>query len=395
MRHKPRIWLGFSFMLLSFVTAACTSSRVSAGVAGGRLRALPLRARAPICEARRMSRSLVLSLLSLLICVSTPPVSAATRDAAAASDLEQRRRVELTLDRLLGQGDAPRDAALRHQVFLYDAGERTILPRDGAALRAAAAAAPRDRLVQWIWATVPEAESGCSDAAPCPERAGTLAALEPANAAAWLPVLDAAARAKDAAAVDAAIARMAAGKSYDDLYVQTVLAWVDVFARWPNTVPLRAGDGDAERPLRAIDFAYVRATFGAQTAQLTQLARACDARRQDAPRPDRMADCARLGRLMLRRGTSLLAQRMGRALQRRSGAELAPDADAARVLDWQIAQLAEVEKRDGGSAKAVTAQFEHLRASGSEQAALVHRLERVGIATAPPSDWQAPDPPRS
>jgi hypothetical protein len=342
-----------------------------------------------------MPHTLTSTLIAAMMLSATPGVFAATPDATAARDLEQRRRVELTLDRLLGQGGTPRDAALRHQVFLYDAGERTILPRDGAALRAAAAAAPRDRLVQWIWATVAEAESGCSDAAPCPERSGALAAIEPANAAAWLPVLDAAARAKDAAAVDAAIARMAAGKSYDDLYVQTVLAWMDVFTRWPNTVPLRDGDGDAERPLRAIDFAYVRATFGAQTAQLTQLARACDARRQDAPRPERMAHCARLGRLMLNRGTSLLAQRIGRALQRRSGAELGPDADAARVLDWQIAQLAEVEKRDGGSAKAVAAQFEHLRTSGSEQAALVHRLERVGIATTPPPDWQPPEPPGS
>jgi hypothetical protein len=335
------------------------------------------------------------TLLAVLLPLASASASAATPEATAARDLEQRRRVELTLDRLLGQGDAPRDAALRHQVFLYDAGERTILPRDGTALRAAAAAAPRDRLVQWIWATVPEAESGCSDAAPCPERAGTLATLEPANAAAWLPVLDAASRAKDAAAVDAAIARMAAGKSYDDLYVQTVLAWMDVFTRWPNAVPLRDGDGDAERPLRALDMASVRASFGAQGARLAQLARACDAKRQDTPRPERMADCARLGRLMLNRGTSLLAQRMGRALQRRSGADLAPDSDAARVLDWQIAQLAEVEKRDGGSAKAVTAQFEHLRASGSEQAALVHRLERVGIATTPPPDWQARDAPGS
>lgn len=323
-------------------------------------------------------------------CFLAPCVHAAKSAAATAPDLEVRRRVEQTLDRLLAQSDAPRDAALRHQVFLHDAASQSILPRDGTALRAAAAAAPRDRLVQWIWATVPAADSGCTEASPCPERPLALAAIEPGNAAAWLPPLHEAMRAKDAAAVDALLARMAKARDYDDLYVANTLGWADVFARWPTAVPSRDGDTEADARLRAIDMAYVRANLAAGTPLVASLVRACDAARQEAPRPERMAHCARVGRTMLLRGRSLLAQRMGRAVQKRSGADLAPDAEAARLLDWRIAQLSEVERRDGGTAAAVTAQFDELRRTGSEQAALAHRMARSGMPAEPPADWQAP-----
>lgn len=328
--------------------------------------------------------------LLLASCLAGSPTDAAEPTPAAARDLESRRRVEQTLDRLLSQSDAPRDAALRHQVFLFDAASQSILPRDGGALRAAAAAAPRDRLVQWIWATVPAADSGCDEASPCPERAGALARIEPGNAAAWLPPLQEAVRAKDDAAIDVILAKMAKARDHDDLYIENTLAWADAFARWPTAVPVPAGAPEDPR-VRAIHMAYVRANLAAGTQLMGPLVRACDAARQAEARPERMADCARVGRTMLLRGRSLLAQRMGRAVQKRARADLSPDAEAARILDWRIAQMPEVERRDGGTAKAVTAQFEHLRATGNEQAALAHRLERVGIALEPPADWQPPN----
>jgi len=98
-----------------------------------------------------------------------PPMTPEQQASLAAVARYQRG-----LEDFLRASASPRDWALSATVMHSDERSDGPLPSDaarGALLRKAAAAAPTDRLVQWLWAIAPEELSGCNAASPSVGRA--------------------------------------------------------------------------------------------------------------------------------------------------------------------------------------------------------------------------------
>lgn len=320
-----------------------------------------------------------------------PPMPA--QKAAQAAYAEYHRSVL----RSLRSSAAPRDRALAIQmgdmVDMWDGHEPTPADRvqRGAMLRAAAAAAPDDTLVQWLWVQASPEDSGCDVGRPCPHRLEALARVQPDNGSAWVPVFSAAWQAKDIPAAETALANMARATYFDEKFGETVRAWVEMFHRYP--VPTSAFDHDS--PEARLDpqtlafenaFSYAAATsFPAYQGPIN----AC--RREEHPdaSPQRFRDCAQVGRSMLAHSRSLISSQIGRALLRVSGQATAADIANARVVDWQYEQWQKLLPGQPGhendSLKETGADWLE---TGDEIQVMQRQLQRAGIPLTPPANWQ-------
>lgn len=315
-----------------------------------------------------------------------PAPAPAEVDAADQADTAHQQayaRQFQALQRGLIESRAPRDRALGVQLFKPFAamGGRSDAEL-GRVLRQAAVDAPTDRFVQWAWANAREEASGCDERDPCPDRAAAMALIEPDNAAAWMPVAYAAMRAKNVAATDAALSRMASASRYDDLFGESVSAWMDVYRRFPLT----AQPGRGVESINAVSAIAVSAAMAISSYQSLL---ACSVQRNPSASSARLDDCARIGRLMLRHGTTISARRMGQGVMKMSKRATPEDAAASRALDWTTERAMELWQGLDADPKAFVAYVGDLRQTGSEMRAIELLFTRAGIALEPPVAWES------
>ena len=317
-----------------------------------------------------------------------------TGDAADAALHDKAVALAAQLDRLLAMSRSPRDQALRWDVGRWAPGTGTGAPTGRASLHDAAAHAPSDRLVQWLWARASPAESGCPGARACPGRAQALAKLEPGNGAAWMPVLEQAWDAEDDAAIEAALSRMAQAASFDDLFAEYAGAWAEVENRFPAYVAGRSaalsGSGSpVSSEVSSIEVAIARSSASA-IPNMGTLVDVCDRGKHPEASAARFDRCGAIGRLMLGKGTTVLSRSVGVAVLRRSGQLTVQDRLANRSLRWSIQQSADLHL-DEKDPEGFRRYFADLVQSGSELAAMERQVARAGKAASPPAGWKAPD----
>jgi hypothetical protein len=338
--------------------------------------------------------------LSALLATASPATATATATEIAPSPGESAFPGQLWNS--LRSSGSPRERALSIFVGNPDwqsASEAGVRAAEGLRLREAADAAPTDPIVQLMWASAAEDRSGCDAAHPCAGRRLAFARLQPDNGAAWMPALNEAEQAGDAARVDDALAKMAKAQRFDDLYVEAWQAWKDIVHRMPiGEAELRVA---AARQNRSTNQAREEMELGVATSYaamlplggaIQSLVHACDRARYPKASARRFEDCARVGRLMSRSGTSMITVAIGHALMRRSGMQTQADREAERNFRWtQSAYIDRVGQFEGSAAE-MRQYFADLVATGSETRAQELLLARHGIPLQAPSDWKDPRP---
>lgn len=262
-------------------------------------------------------------------------------------------------------------------------GSRKVL---AALLRGAAKAAPDDALVQWLWASALEDDSGCDARDPCPLRAHALLRLQPDNGLAWVPVFNEAWSSKDIATAASVLAKIAASKRFDEQNGAALNAWMDVFRRHP--IPrIVIGKTISKLP---IDMGTINFLMADDIAVLTGnpyysfLMGACDRNAQSTLPESRFRDCARVGRLMMNGATTLKGRLVGRRLLGFSKEVNPADVENARVLTWQVQQG--MNRQD--KVAELKAHAADRMATDDEWEALKHQLSRAGVPMLPPPHWQ-------
>lgn len=319
--------------------------------------------------------------------------AATTADAADAAMQAKAGALAAQLDGLLAPSRSPRDQALRWDFdrLQLHSGQGSSNPR--ASLRDAAAAAPSDRLVQWLWANATPAESGCVGPRDCPARARALATLEPGNAAAWLPVLEQAWDAEDDAAIDAALSRMAQSQSFNDLFVEYAGAWAEIEDRFPGYVAARsavlAGTPWADSSDVASMVSAIARSAAFAIPSMGTLFNVCDRGKHPEAQPVRFESCGSIGRVMLGKSSSVVGRSFGYGLIKRSGLPTEQDRQANRSFRWRMKQQADLHT-DGQDPEAFRRYFADLVRTGDELAAIDRQLARAGKTPVPPAGWKAP-----
>jgi len=344
-----------------------------------------------------MERSVSKLLLAVCLALVNLPAfaqSAAAGSPAADAALEGKAvTLAAQLDRLLAPSRSPRDQALRWDLDRWQSHNGIDASPPRASLHDAAAHAPSDRLVQWLWARASPAESGCLGARACPGRAQALANLEPGNGAAWMPVLEQAWDDEDDAAIDAALSRMAQAKNFDDLFADYAGAWVEVENRFPAYVAARsaaasASGSPASSEVSSIVVAIARSSASAIPSMAT-LVNVCDRGKHPEAAAARFDRCGAIGRLMLGKATTVLSRSMGVAVLRRSGQLTEQDRFANRALRWSMQQSADLHL-DAKDPEAFRRYFADLMQTGNELAAMERQVARAGKVASPPAEWKAP-----
>jgi hypothetical protein len=261
----------------------------------------------------------------------------------------------------------------------------------GKLLRDAARAAPADALVQMLWSTVGNEWSGCDAASPCPEQVMAWARAEPDNGFAWLPAFDAAGKDREAAAIDADIARIAKATRYDDHFIDFWLSYRRAIAARPMPALVAESLDNEVRPMRAAsakeDAVSVAAMAAAAALPLpmSALMRACNKSLHPEASAARFEDCARIGRGILASESSVMSKMIACALVRVTGLETEADRQAHLALQWrQHAVTDALYARSDETA----AYFNDLASTGSEIRAQELVMTRRGIPIEPPDSWK-------
>jgi len=304
------------------------------------------------------------------------------------------REYEVTLAHALAVSPIPRDRMLSAE-FYYPAFDVPVAfdgSTGGAMRRAAAQAAPRDFLLQWVWSISNPRASGCDALRPCPERVGAAARVQSDNAAAWLPVLDATEDLHDEKAAEDALVHMAGGDRYEEPLGQLVKAWLDVFRRFPPPPTINMRDMQfSDAGLFAFN-AATSATDMITTPSYNGLFHACSRSTGPLAAPQHFAECASIARLMLRANT-ITARWEGRTLLILSGEATEADRASVRSFLWQIEQLQrladQADKRfhDNGAAQEQLLMSDWA-VSDNEIEMLHRRMSRVHVSFDPPAGWE-------
>jgi hypothetical protein len=312
-----------------------------------------------------------------------------------AVGLNYARRLNLAMR----NSASPREVALSTQMLDPDwesSSTEVLQAKSGERLRKAAAGAPGDAVVQYLWSHAGPDGDGCDEENPCPDRRMALARVQPENGAAWLPLIGVAEKARDWQALDAALSKLAASERFDDMYVEAWVAWRDVLRHVPLTEAefrvAAAGAGFSGRAWSREDIQMSMATANAAAiaigAGLQNLVHACDRTRYPDASPQRFEDCARAGRMMARTGTSMISEAIGHALVRRAGMQSDADREAERAFKWRRERLVDGYPRSEADAAEWRLYFSDLVATKRESRAQELMLARLGIPLQPPADWQ-------
>lgn len=293
---------------------------------------------------------------------------------------------EASVESAMRAGSRPREWALAatsfdKESFLRDCdGEH---PNPG--LDRAVAAAPDDAFVQWLAVNNVGSDAKESQARVASAMAN-LKRIEPDNAAVWMLDMSEATRRDDNAAVDESLARMAESKRFDDHFIDTVHAWIDAYDSHPPTTQLPALPGQPQDARFESAFARAAATALPAYQTIVTTCKPTSSREPDAYRQTR---CETTGRLMLDRGTTLIARSIGFAVLRNLGDGVLTDEDNAadRNLDWYRANVLKGTGYEDGDAFAMRAHEADWRDADDEIEVMKNALRRAGLPTEPPADW--------
>lgn len=286
----------------------------------------------------------------------------------------------------LRESESPRDWMLAAEITLpgTEPGESIAL------MSRAAEAAPNDALVQWIAMEALSPKKPTGETLPDPRRARRLAAVEPDNAAHWLPMLALQADAKDTAAVDGTLAKMAAATRFDEHYRDHLLAWADVHRRFPR---ISEGAGDtfflAEWLTRRVAFAPDPA-YSALLLQCHSTQAGIDLA------VSRREHCSAIARRMVE-GRTDIARTVGYVILSRTGRNTSDDDTASNTKRWIRDQWSALIPWLIDAPGYSDWWVEEWRSTGVETTIMRRWLEREGRQTVPPPGWQPKDrtPPKS
>lgn len=331
-------------------------------------------------------------------------VLASVLASTSATDSAAEREGNRHLDRMVASlraSPSPRDRALATRLYSV---EMLTNPQAqawrGVALRQAAADAPDDRLVQWLWAIADESTSGCDAAHPCPERQLALTRLEPDNAAAWIPTGQDAWKRRDDVALDSLLQHMASATYNDELFAEAAVAMNDVYVRYP--VPAAVTTAWSSREKRETGMAaeidpetagIIAAIANAAAIAHPGLAalQACDRKKNPKAAEARFERCGRLGRMMLAEGRTMMSTSMGTMVLKRSGNINDEDIAVIRGLRWRSQQSTTLSANFSSDMAGFRAYFADLESTRSEIRAQELQLQREGLPLTPPADWMPKD----
>ncbi|MBS0211894.1 MAG: hypothetical protein JSR26_01765 [Proteobacteria bacterium] len=297
----------------------------------------------------------------------------------AADSLDYRHDLAFALQK----SDAPRDWALGSQLLETRPPSGAFLTKRLAFLRRAALAAPDDRLVQSLMANI-AVDGSCKPRMRCGDPAA-LARLEPGNGMAWLPVAVAAARAGNARATDAALARMVASGRYNEHLGEAIAAWSALFERHPPAA--LGGRKDASDAAHLLELIHSEAMATA-LPPAQALVGACSKTRHPHAGTRRFDDCGRVGRQLMNRAQTLAGRMLGVALLRASRAGGKDDIERIRTVAWQGEQMAKIEAALDHDAVARLNYLNMIQSSASPMMVVQYELTINGVAATPPADWK-------
>ncbi|MEO8742591.1 MAG: hypothetical protein ABI365_05295 [Lysobacteraceae bacterium] len=259
----------------------------------------------------------------MLATATAAVVTASFSMTLAVAQLAPSHQAAHALYDVLSASPQPRDRALAAWMIVPKTDDERSMRR--VAFAFAAAAAPKDVLVQWLAAN---AIGGCPKA---PEDTATLRLfrqLEPDNAAGNLLQLNHTAACGDNVRIGATLGEMAHAKRFDSHFGLTVQAWLDVLSTKPSAKALLQADAVTGKQLDPLSLALNYATVAAEP-DFTPLLDAC-------PKGSltNASVCAKIGHILAYTSKTALDRAIGFNLIERSDAMTASDKVALRELHW-------------------------------------------------------------
>lgn len=321
---------------------------------------------------------------------SLPPHDDTGSDAATDVDsaLNAYKQAQHELFDSLRNDASPRRQVLAGRLYVDDEDMPTALrPKREDVVAGAARLARNDAVVQWI-----AADSGSYYSSQCgptrwPEaEVAALLALEPDNAGA-LQYAVALAHAKgDRAALDEALARMAAAARADDHFGDEVAEWRKALASRPaGTFPVASWE-EASPEERALLSALQRAPSGsAPTA--AALESVCKPDGEVEQSWQRLGRCIDAGTLLAGKGSSFALRETGLRMLAATGATPGDLVELQRQVDWLKTNAANPLRNSAAFGDSHADLAADWRDTPSEIVATERRLKRLGEPATPPAGW--------
>lgn len=323
-----------------------------------------------------------------------PPGDAAAEAAFHEASAEYERQMQTLREKMtplfltLRQSIEPRDWMLASQMYLLSQDNDD--PAFSSAARAellrnAAAAAPDDKLVQWVaMNAMPRGEGGCAAPQALPDNLDRVLRLEADNGLAWLPVLRRAYQDKDALGIDSALSHMAAATRYDDHMIEYARLLKDLYDNNPDSTWMPENASGWTKDDIRLQFAVTQAS--AISGSLYLVREVCDRAKQPEADPRRFAICADLGGQILRLAKHSSVRSEGAALLAQAAPSMAEVRAFEREQAWLFAAFS-----SGDVQQNARRFYDALLRTGDEQAALREVARAQGLAVTPPPLWQAPE----
>lgn len=298
----------------------------------------------------------------------------------------------------LRESSSPRDWMLASQLRAVE----EVDPRSAAAARAellrkAAAAAPDDRLVQWVaMSSMPcDSRDECAAARTFPANLDNVLGLEADNGLAWLPALRQAHQVNDSVAMESTLSRIAAATRFDDHQREFIQLLVTLYTKYPQIVTSLAAElgpdsalaasGEPDSQEEAI-FTLASMQSFVMIADTFLLRRVCKPHGEPAPQARRLALCTDVGRRLADVGATDNLRRAGRDILASLGESYGKFAAAEREMNYLRWKLTMAPDQPS----VMRRWREELRRTGDEGEALRATAKSLGLPTTPPAMWQLP-----
>ncbi len=275
---------------------------------------------------RLLAPCLVLAALNVAPAGAAP---AGTAPHMAASDNDAWRPAAIAA--LRERADADSLASAAAIAFVADPKARLEPARSDVALELAArasVAAPDDPAIGWVQVRLCASTPGCD----IRDAATAMRWLDPDNAAAWLPTLDAAEKDRDPVEIDRVIADMAQGVRFDFYWNRIVVMLFDALKAVSKSLPKGAVNTDAGR------LADARAIGAGEI--LPPLAPLIEACRESTATSERREFCQKIAK-NLQQGDTIVAQLAGLSIERHflsaDSKEYRALGERRRILEWRVA----------------------------------------------------------
>ena len=324
-----------------------------------------------------------------LVCIGGGMACASQVAAADGSDSGlQAYRSNLALK--LQKSSSPRDWALGSQLLETRPVSGAALRERGVFLFRAAKAAPKDRLVQTLWANLPLRERHCRATQRCTNHATALVRLDPGNGAAWVATIDRAWKQGDSRGTEAALTRMARADRYNEHLGEAIAAWRDVLRRYPPPLPQvlpRYGADMSAQIADALDLIFDEAveTVVPPTPSLFD---ACRRAKYPNAGARHFEACGKIARLMMGRSQTLIGRGFGVAILRASHVGKQADIPMVRAVTWQLEQYRPIVAALGSNAIAKQNHLNLIESTDSEMQVIQYELKSGGVSLSPPDGWK-------